>query len=281
MEDQILTYHKFLEKLGFRLCTVQKFKSFIDEYAVILGSPIEKASKTKVLNYMNKMLNNAGYSNNKKGRFVKAFDTYFNLYLNRNFKMCFNVPKYVDSKTPLIFTYIELLLIFNLTKILKFKTVFGLMYMLGLKPSEITCIKNEHYNAYHKFIIIIDKQGISKKLNVPDSLVKLLAIYQKRHTTKIYMFEYKAKQHKNERSFENYFNQILRVSGIIKHVTLETLRNTYIAHQLQCGTDRNKLKYLLGLHSMRLINKSQNDFKLEDPCVFTNGIDLLNYEEEI
>ena len=213
---------------------------------------------------------------------MNAFDEFYNGLHNKKIVMLFKIPKFNELKYPVIFTYPQIEIIFKHTLNMKFKVIFGFMYLMGLKPNEVIFLKLENYNPKNKTIILFDKQGIeSRTLHVPEPLTILIDIYRTRNKPKVYMFVGRDNKKYNERTAERYFTNALKGCNIIIEASLETLRSSYIAHQLMCGMDKNTLKHLTGLKSLRSINAYlQDNLDVDNIKIFTTGVDLLYHNED-
>ena len=279
MNNQELSFTQFVLSKGHTLCTANKFKIFITDYAATIGVLPQNADEESVLTYMVVMLTKGDFHLNKKGSFVKAFDMFFNQYHNRNLKICFKTPKNTETKIPDYFIYPELLLFFSKMEDDMYKMIFALMYLLGLKPGEVVNIEIKHYNEKLKSILFVNKIGVlSRKLNIPNPIALLIKKDRKRSLNKKYLFEDKHQEKISVKLLEQHFKTIFKKTHILKKVTLQVFRNSYIEHQIESGMDKKILLSLLGVNNLRYLSyyrlKALNN--INTIRVFTDGTDLLD-----
>ena len=155
MDDKKLSYYDYLVGKRYYKGTIRTYKCFISDYKSSLKIAVEDVKQSAVLKYMNAIVNKSTFSKRKKGRFINAFDEFYNGLLDKKYVMAFKISKFIELKYPLTLTYPQIELIFKHTLNMKYKVIFGLMYLMGLKPKEAIYLKLEHYNKNHRTIVFV------------------------------------------------------------------------------------------------------------------------------
>ena len=257
-------YSRFLEEKGYGNGVINTYKKHISNFANTLNIAVEDASPKCILDYMKKIIKGKKISKHYISRFVAAFELFYHGMLHKIFKMNFKTNKNPDLKIPSIFNDCDTLLIFKETKNLKCRLFFGIMLLLGLKPQETLAIKIEDYNIKEKSLTIPNARNkTSRKLDVPEMLVKMITVYIRRTRVKVRLFEGRERKAYHIGYIERYFQYVLKICGIEKHLRLESFRNTYIANQIEGGTEQNILLSKLGLKSIRSIALIRQNIHLD------------------
>jgi len=279
MNNQELSFVDFLYNMHYPTHVVVKYRNFIKVYAATLCVLPENAAKKDILRYINKIVNKGKLAQNGISSFLTAFDLFYNKYHDRNIPINLKDSKNSDTKIPEFLIYPELLLFFSKTKNDIFQKIFALMYLLGLKPCEVINIELIHYNEKDRSISITNKKGKPMRiLKIPMPIFILFKKDKVGNTNLKWLFEVEFQKKLNIKLLERHFNIIFKKTHILKKVTLQVFRNSYIEHQIESGMDKKILLSLLGVNNLRYLShyrqlalKNINTIR-----VFTDGADLLD-----
>ena len=83
------------------------------------------------------------------------------------------------------------------------------------------------------------------------TLVRMLTEYKEKYRPEKYLFERGRGKSYSESSLQKVFVMALGKSGVMKKVTLHSLRNSFATHLLQHGTDLRCIQVLLSHNSSR------------------------------
>ena len=120
-------------------------------------------------------------------------------------------------------------------------------YAAGLRVGELLNLKVKDIDS--KRMLIRIRQGKGKKDRVTLLSVRLLESlrdYYNQYHPREYLFEGVAGGMYAERSVQNVLKRACQKAGILKHVTMHTLRHSFATHLLEHNTDLRYIQELLG-----------------------------------
>ena len=270
-------FKEFLRGIGYSTNTVNTFHGFINVFSEKQTIAVEKVKEKIVISYLNIKLFKGDLTENKKGRIVSAFEYFFNGMHERGFNLDFDVVKYTDKKIPVHFTHQEIKLIFDSILDIKTKLLFALMYLFGLKPNEVFHLAKDCYNKKEKTILVTNFKGNPVMiLDISVDLGNLINTYLKRNDLENWFFEGRNHKIYSDRGVELTFKKNLKKLKINKSATLQTFRHTYAHHQSELGMDKNTLKNILSLKSLRSLNNYR-----QSTMVKMAGLDFITDYAEL
>lgn len=160
-----------------------------------------------------------------------------------------------DKKLPIVLSRAEVKLLLKTPKLLKHRILIGLLYGCGLRCFEVRNIKLSDLDFDRKMLHI--RQGKNKKdryVPLSELLIRGIKTYIHSEAPQQWLFNGQP----NGRSggdFDSRYSQkgvqwavaqACKEAGIIKEVTVHTLRHTYATHLLEDGLDIMTIKELLG-----------------------------------
>lgn len=163
-----------------------------------------------------------------------------------------------EKKLPVILSRQEMRRLLNAPKLLKHKILLALLYGCGLRCFEVRSLKRSDLDFDRSQLHVRNGKG-KKDRYVPLSpmLIRGLKTYMEAEQPQTWLFNGK-EQSINGRSggdFDSRYSQrgvqwavrqAVKEAGIIKDVSVHTLRHTYATHLLEEGLDIMTIKDLLG-----------------------------------
>ena len=134
-----------------------------------------------------------------------------------------------------------------MTNNLKHKTLLALIYSASLRISEAINLKISDIDHQRMLIHVKNAKGKKDRYTLLSmKVLKLLnenyAIYKP--TT--FVFEGRNNKQYSSRSAQNVLKQAVKNAGIIKKISLHTLRHSFATHLSESGTDLRYIQELLG-----------------------------------
>ena len=163
-----------------------------------------------------------------------------------------------EKKLPVIVSREEMRRLLKAPKLLKHRILLGLLYGCGLRCFEVRSVKLADLDFDRKMLHV--RQGKGKKdryVPLNDMLIRGLKSYIEAEQPQTWLFNGKEQEitlqsggdfdsRYSQRGVQWAVKQAVKEAGIIKEVSVHTLRHTYATHLLEEGLDIMTIKDLLG-----------------------------------
>jgi site-specific recombinase XerD len=164
---------------------------------------------------------------------------------------------------------------------LKHRTIFQLMYGLGVEVNEITNIKITDIDSKNKIIIIRNSDGKNiREAYLSASLLELLRNYFVAFKPKMFIFEGRKKGNPlSMRNIQHTFKINLEKININKNLSTRSLKHSYVKHLTEDGIPLNSIL-------LQLNNTGSNTLKLYNDICFpiikynSSPFDTIKIENE-
>ena len=162
------------------------------------------------------------------------------------------------KKLPVIVSREEMRRLLKAPKLLKHRVLLGLLYGCGLRCFEVRSLKIADLDFDRKLVHVRNGKG-KKDRYVPlsDLLIRGLKSYMEAEQPRTWLFNGKGQEitgraggdfdsRYSQRGVQWAVQQAVKEAGILKDVSVHTLRHTYATHLLEEGMDIMTIKDLLG-----------------------------------
>jgi len=162
------------------------------------------------------------------------------------------------KKLPVIVSREEMKRLLKTPKLLKHRVLLGLLYGCGLRCFEVRSLKIADLDFDRKLVHVRNGKG-KKDRYVPlsDLLIRGLKSYMEAEQPRTWLFNGKDQEitgraggdfdsRYSQRGVQWAVQQAVKEAGILKEVSVHTLRHTYATHLLEEGLDIMTIKDLLG-----------------------------------
>ena len=163
-----------------------------------------------------------------------------------------------EKKLPVIVSREEMRRLLKAPKLLKHRVLLGLLYGCGLRCFEVRSLKIADLDFDRKLAHVRNGKG-KKDRYVPlsDLLIRGLKSYMEAEQPRTWLFNGKDQEisgraggdfdsRYSQRGVQWAVQQAVKEAGILKDVSIHTLRHTYATHLLEEGLDIMTIKDLLG-----------------------------------
>lgn len=163
-----------------------------------------------------------------------------------------------EKKLPVIVSREEMRRLLKAPKLLKHRVLLGLLYGCGLRCFEVRSLKIADLDFDRKLAHVRNGKG-KKDRYVPlsDLLIRGLKSYMEAEQPRTWLFNGKEQEitgraggdfdsRYSQRGVQWAVQQAVKEAGILKDVSVHTLRHTYATHLLEEGLDIMTIKDLLG-----------------------------------
>lgn len=152
-----------------------------------------------------------------------------------------------NDKLPVVLNASEVKSLLSVYGLLKHRLLIGLCYGCGLRCAEVRSLRIGDVDTVRGMVHV--RQGKGKKdrmLPMGTMLSRGISGYMAAEKPRLYLFEGNDGQAYSQRGAQWAITQAVKKAGIVKEVTLHTLRHTYATHLLEQGVNILTIKELLG-----------------------------------
>jgi site-specific recombinase XerD len=152
-----------------------------------------------------------------------------------------------NDKLPVVLNASEVKALLEVCDLLKHRLLIGLVYGCGLRCAEVRTLTLGDVDTERGMVHIRQGKG-SKDRCLPMGVMLARGIkgYIAAEKPKKYLFEGKDGNAYSQRGAQWAISQAVKKAGIVKEVSLHTLRHTYATHLLEQGVNILTIKELLG-----------------------------------
>lgn len=151
------------------------------------------------------------------------------------------------EKLPVVLNASEVQALLGVCELLKHKLLIALCYGCGLRCAEVRTLKVADVDTERSMVHVRQgKGGKDRCLPLGVMLTRGIKAYIAAEKPRIFLFEGNDGNAYSQRGAQWAISQAVKRAGIIKEVTLHTLRHTYATHLLEQGTNILVIKELLG-----------------------------------
>ena len=135
----------------------------------------------------------------------------------------------------------------NVCDLLKHRLLIGLAYGCGLRCAEVRTLKVADVDTERAMVHVRrGKGGKDRCLPMGTMLARGIKAYIAAEKPRTYLFEGNNGEAYSQRGAQWAISQAVKRAGIVKEVSLHTLRHTYATHLLEQGVNILTIKDLLG-----------------------------------
>jgi site-specific recombinase XerD len=158
-----------------------------------------------------------------------------------------------DRKLPSVLSQEEVLRIISVVRNLKHQTLLLLIYSAGLRVGESVRLRLQDIDGDRGLIWLRGAKGKKDRCTLLSGiLLEQLRQYYKVYQPAEYLFEGgDGRRYLSERSVQHIFERAVEKAGIIKDVSVHSLRHSFATHLLENGTDLRYIQTILGHSSSK------------------------------
>ena len=158
-----------------------------------------------------------------------------------------------DIRLPQVLSKAEISNILSMENNIKHRLLLTLVYSSGLRVSEVVLLKREHIDISRLIIHVNFSKGRKDRFTVlSEKAAGLYKKYCECFNIRNWVFPGQpATRHLSIRSAQKIFYKAAHQAGIVKDVSIHSLRHTFATHLLENGTDIRYIQALLGHSSLR------------------------------
>jgi len=183
---------------------------------------------------------------------INALKFYYGTILKKNFAYEVKRPR-KDKKLPVVLSKEEVAKILSAVDNIKHKAILMLVYSAGLRVSEVVKLKPEDIDSKRNLIRVKGAKGRKDRYTLlSDVALNTLREYWREYEPKKWLFPgIKPERRISTRTVQVIFEHAKLKAGIMKEVSVHSLRHSFATHLLERGTDLRYIQELLGHKSSK------------------------------
>lgn len=152
-----------------------------------------------------------------------------------------------NDKLPVVLNASEVRALLKVCELLKHRLLIGLCYGCGLRCAEVRQLRLADVDTERGMIHVHQGKGNKDRcLPMGSMLERGIKAYIEAEKPRHYLFEGNDGNALSQRGAQWVISQAVKKAGIVKEVSLHTLRHTYATHLLEQGVNILAIKELLG-----------------------------------
>ncbi len=242
-----------LRELRYSEKTLKTYKSLFEEFINHYPTQdIDKMDEQKIVAFCQYLVIDRKVSASYQNQAINAIKFYYERVLGGQRKFYFLERPNKEKSLPTVLSTDEITSILKGITNLKHKAILTLIYSAGLRISEATNMKIKDIDSKRMQIRIEQSKGKKDRYTLLSvKTLGLLRSYFKEYKPKEYLFEGQDGGQYSDRSIQTFFQEICQKVGILKKVSVHTLRHSFATHLLENGTDLRYIQALLGHESSK------------------------------
>jgi integrase/recombinase XerD len=220
------------------------FEEFINYYNTYDTEAIDESMITDFLRYL---VIDRKVSSSYQNQAINAVKFYYERVLGGQRKI-YLVDRPREEKTlPTVLNEKEISELLNCTENIKHKVILMLCYSAGMRLNELTNLKIKDIDSGRMQIRIEQAKGRKDRYSIlSHTLLDALRKYFIAYKPKVWLFEGAGGVQYSKRTVQLIMQASVKKAGIIKKVSVHSLRHSFATHLLEGGTDLRYIQSLLG-----------------------------------
>jgi len=243
---------RFEDKLKVRRYSQSTCRSYYFMFRDFLKAkypkPLHHLNKDDIMEYQLQLVSQRNVSRSYQNQSINAIKFYLEHVLGHD-RQLFNLERPLkEKKLPQVLNQQEVKNILEQVYNLKHKAILTTIYASGLRISELINLEIKDIDSANMRIWVWGGKGAKDRFTVlSPHLLKLLRQYFVKHKPSGYLFEGANNgQPYSTTSIRKVLARAVKKAGIIKPVTVHTLRHSFATHLLENGTNLRYIQELLG-----------------------------------
>jgi len=205
-------------------------------------------SNNDVRGYLISLLDDRGKSHAYVNQAISSIKFLFGEVLKQR-KKTNDLPRpKKQHKLPEVLSQNEVKTILKSVQNTKHQLMLLITYSAGLRVSEVVNLKIRDIDSERMLIRVSQAKGRKDRYTLLSPVaLELLRQYWKQYRLKDWLFPGETEgNHLTERSVQKVFETACKKAGILKDVSVHSLRHSFATHLLEAGTDLRYIQELLG-----------------------------------
>lgn len=237
-----------LKLKGYSRQTLKAYLGHIQRFLIYTQKDIDDLSEEDTRKYLVSLLDEKAKSHAYANQAISSIKfLFYDVLKHRNKTSDLPRPKKVH-KLPEVLSQKEVNAILNSVSNMKHRVLLLVTYSAGLRVSEVVNLKITDIDSDRMLIHIKQGKGRKDRYTLLSALtLEMLREYARLYRLKDWLFPGEIEEkHLSERSAQKIFETACKRVGIVKDVSVHSLRHSFATHLLEAGTDLRYIQELLG-----------------------------------
>lgn len=237
-----------LKELRYSENTIKTYKGLFEEFINYYNTyDTEAIDESMITDFLRYLVIDRKVSSSYQNQAINAVKFYYERVLGGQRKI-YLVDRPREEKTlPTVLNEKEISELLNCTENIKHKAILMLCYSAGMRLNELTNVKIKDIDSGRMQIRIEQAKGRKDRYSIlSHTLLDALRKYFTAYKPKIWLFEGVEGGQYSKRTIQLIMQASVKKAGIIKKVSVHSLRHSFATHLLEGGTDLRYIQSLLG-----------------------------------
>lgn len=244
---------KELRLKGYSAKTIKAYSGHIDRFAEYCNKRLQDIDKNDVKNYLIFLVDEMGCKYSYMQQALCAIKFFYRNVAKMDGIITDIIFPKKERKLPDVLSMDEIASILKQTENLKHKAILYLVYSAGLRVGEVVQLRVQDIDPARGIVRVHQGKGRKDRISLLSTKAGVtIKEYLQKYQPKDWLFEGDAPgRHLTERSVQRVFENSRKKAGIMRDVSVHTLRHSFATHLLERGTDLRYIQELLGHSSSK------------------------------
>ncbi len=237
-----------LKELRYSENTLKTYRGAFEEFINYYNKfELEHIQESMIIDFLRYLVIERKVSTSYQNQAINAVKFYYERVLYEQRKIYLVDRPREEKALPAVLNEKEISDLLNCTQNIKHKAILMLAYSAGLRLSELTNLKIKDIDSGRMQIRIENAKGKKDRYTIlsPNLLIVLRKYFQQTQP-KVWLFEGATGAQYAKRSIQLIMEASVKKAGILKKVSVHSLRHSFATHLLEGGTDLRYIQNLLG-----------------------------------
>jgi len=260
-----------LELKGFSTSTQKSYLRNVQQFTNHFGKSPALMGEKEIKEYLYHLVNRKVSESYMKSVY-SSLKFFYHISLQRNWNSLAIPRTKAQKRLPEVLATSEIKSLLNVTTNLKHKTILMTTYAAGLRVSEVANLKVTDIDSKRMQIRVNQGKGKKDRYTILSQInLLLLRKYWNQYRPTIWLFPGITEVNSiTTRSIQKFFQNSKDKAGIMKNVTVHSLRHSFATHLLENGTDIYHIQKLMGHSSIKTTSiyihlKQEDLLKIKSP----------------
>jgi integrase/recombinase XerD len=239
---------KNLEIKGYSRKTQKTYLREVEKFTKHFNKSPEDLGTNEIKDYLHYIITKKKSSSSTVHQAYSALKFLYDTVMEKNWEFK-HIPRMKrKTKLPVVLSVDEVTSILNATHNLKHRAILSVIYSAGLRVSEAAKLKITDIDSTRMQIRVEQAKGARDRYTLLSEVaLTILRKYWTVYHPSYWLFNGRdGNTHLSERTIQKVFENCRNKAGIIKPVTVHTLRHSFATHLLENGIGIHHIQLLLG-----------------------------------